>query len=123
MPEREQAFIYAERGNLPVRQGIAFQATCDNFLIRHGLGSMKIPVIVYIVIISVMVVLAVSTFTGSAFTTGQAWLIFIGASLFYISDVILAANRFWKSFKYHRISLAFYYAGQCLIALAASHFV
>jgi len=83
---------------------------------------MKVPVIVYIVVISVMVNQAFSTFSGSAFTRGQAWMIAIGAILFYISDVILAANRFWKSFQYHRISLAFYYAGQFLIALAASYF-
>jgi len=91
-------------------------------LIQSGLENMKIPVIVYIVIISVMVNQAFSTFSGSAFTRGQAWMITIGAILFYTSDVILAANRFWKSFQYHRISLAFYYAGQFLIALAASYF-
>ncbi|MGC9396121.1 MAG: lysoplasmalogenase [Anaerolineae bacterium] len=93
------------------------------FLIRGGLGTMKIPVIVYLVIISVMVNQALSTFTGSMFSLRQAWMISIGAILFYISDVILAVNRFWKPFRYNRISLAFYYAGQCLIALAASYFV
>lgn len=93
------------------------------FLIRGGLGKMKIPVIVYLVVISVMVNQALSAFTGSAFNLRQAWMIAIGAVLFYISDVILAANRFWKPFQYNRISLAFYYAGQYLIALAASYFV
>jgi uncharacterized membrane protein YhhN len=93
------------------------------FLIRGGLGTMKIPVIVYIVIISVMVNQALSTFTGSMFSLRQAWMVSVGAVLFYISDVILAANRFWKPFEYNRISLVFYYAGQCLIALAASYFV
>jgi uncharacterized membrane protein YhhN len=93
------------------------------FQIRGGLGKMKVPVIVYLVVISVMVNQALSAFTGSAFSAGQAWMISIGAILFYVSDVILAANRFWKPFRYNRISLAFYYAGQCLIALAASYFV
>ncbi len=92
-------------------------------LFRGGLGTMKVPVIVYIVIISVMVNQAVATFNSSAFDTRQAWMIAIGAVLFYISDVILAANRFWKPFQYNRISLAFYYAGQFLIVLAASYFV
>ncbi len=90
---------------------------------RSGLGTMKVPVIVYIVVISVMVNQAVATFNSGAFSAGQAWMIAIGAVLFYISDVILAANRFWKPFQYNRISLAFYYAGQFLIALAASYFV
>lgn len=90
---------------------------------RSGLGTMKVPVIVYIVVISLMVNQAVATFNSSALSAGQAWMIAIGAVLFYISDVILAANRFWKPFQYNRISLAFYYAGQFLIALAASYFV
>lgn len=92
-------------------------------LFRDGLETMKVPVIVYIVVISVMVNQAVATFNSSVFNTMQAWMIVIGAALFYISDVILAANRFWKPFQYNRISLAFYYAGQFLIALAASYFV
>ncbi|MEJ5311971.1 MAG: lysoplasmalogenase [Anaerolineae bacterium] len=92
-------------------------------LFRGGLGAMKGPVIVYIVVISVMVNQAVATFNSSTFSVVQAWMIAIGAVLFYISDVILAANRFWKPFQYNRISLAFYYAGQFLIALAASYFV
>ena len=92
-------------------------------LFHGGLGTMKVPVIVYIVVISVMVNQAVTTFNGSALSLLQTWMIAIGAVLFYISDVILAANRFWKPFQYNRISLAFYYAGQFLIALAASYFV
>lgn len=90
---------------------------------RSGLGTMKVPVIVYITVISVMVNQAVATFNSGAFSAGQPWMVTAGAVLFYISDVILAANRFWKPFQYNRISLAFYYAGQCLIALAASYFV
>jgi uncharacterized membrane protein YhhN len=93
------------------------------FQFRGGLGTLKIPVIVYLVVISVMVNQALSAFTGSMFSHRQGWMVSIGAVLFYISDVILAANRFWKPFQRHRISLAFYYAGQCLIALAASYFV
>ena len=91
-------------------------------LLYKGLDTMKIPVLAYILIISFMVNQALSTFVGSIFTTTQAWLIALGAILFYISDLILAINRYWKSFKYQRISLAFYYLGQFLIALSASYF-
>ncbi len=69
-----------------------------------------------------MVSRAVSTLASPVFSSGQAVLIVIGAVLFYISDIILAAGRFWKPWKYHRISLAFYYSGQLSIALAASYF-
>jgi uncharacterized membrane protein YhhN len=91
-------------------------------LLKPNLGSMKIPVIVYIVIISLMVNRAIAIFSSPEFSNSQAWLVAVGAGLFYISDVILAANRFWKPWKYQRISLAFYYAGQMLISLAASYF-
>jgi uncharacterized membrane protein YhhN len=91
-------------------------------LFKPSLGKMRIPVIAYILIISLMVNRAFSTFASPLFTTAQAWMISIGAVLFYVSDVILAAARFWKPWPYHRISLAFYYAGQMLIALAASCF-
>ncbi len=92
-------------------------------LIKSNLGPMRVPVIVYIVVISVMVNRAVSTLVSPVFGGGQAVMVTVGAVLFYISDVILAAGRFWKPWKYHRISLAFYYSGQLLIALAASYFV
>mgnify|MGYP001766326969 CR=1 FL=1 len=89
-------------------------------LIRPNLGKMKIHVIVYIVVISLMVILAISTLFSSSLSINQGLMIAVGSVLFYISDLILAAGRYWKPWKYHRISLAFYYAGQLLIALAAS---
>lgn len=91
-------------------------------LIAPNLGSMKIPVIAYILIISVMLNRAIAAFTSPVFSPSQAWMIALGAFLFYISDIILAANRFWKPWKYNRISLAFYYSGQLLLALSASYF-
>lgn len=91
-------------------------------LIRSGLGPLKGPVIGYMLVISVMVHRAFSTFASPVFTSGQALMIALGAVLFYLSDVILAANRFWKPWRYHRWSLALYYGGQLLIALAASFF-
>jgi uncharacterized membrane protein YhhN len=92
-------------------------------LIRPNLGTMQGPVIAYIVVISVMVNQAGSTLVSPVFGASQALTILIGSILFYISDVILAANRFWKSWTYNRISLAFYYSGQLLIAMAAGCFV
>lgn len=97
--------------------GIGFYA-----LIRTNLSTMRWPVIAYIVVISVMVSRAVSTLASPLFWSGQAVMVAVGAVLFYLSDVILAANRFWRPLKYDRISLAFYYAGQLLIALAANTF-
>ncbi len=97
--------------------GVGFYA-----LIKRGLGTMKGPVLVYMLIISLMVNRAMSTLWAPAFRYGQAWMIMAGAVLFYISDIMLALDRFWKPWKYTRLSLAFYYAGQVLIALSASYF-
>lgn len=82
---------------------------------RPSLGTMTGPVLIYIVVISIMVERAAATFGNGAFTTPQAFRLFAGAVLFYISDVILAWNRFVKPFPYNRINLLFYYAGQTLI--------
>ena len=87
-----------------------------------GLEKMKVPVLFYILIISFMMNRAISTFFGDFFNYTQALLISIGAGLFYVSDLLLAVNRFKKPFKYHRISLAFYYCGQLLIALSTGFF-
>ena len=91
-------------------------------LIRSGLGKLKGSVIAYILIISLMVSRAFSTFFSPNFNQKQGLMIFFGALLFYLSDMILASNRFWRPWKYNRISLAFYYSGQLLLALAAGYF-
>jgi len=91
-------------------------------LIQPNLGSMNIPVIGYILIITLMVSRALSTLVSPIIHLQQALMIVFGALLFYISDLILAANLFWRPWKYHRISLVFYFGGQFLLALAASYF-
>ncbi len=91
-------------------------------LIRPGLGRMRGPVIAYMVVISFMVHRALSAFASPTFAPAQAWMVALGAVLFYLSDVVLAADRFWRPLKYHPFSLALYYGGQLLLALAASYF-
>ncbi len=91
-------------------------------LLKPNLGSMKIPVILYMVIISTMVNRAFAALASPVFGKTHAWMIAVGALLFYLSDVMLAANKFWKPWRYHRFSLVLYYAGQLLIALSANWF-
>lgn len=89
--------------------------------LEPGLEKIKVPVIVYIVVISFMVNRAISAFFGTTFGPTQAWLMAGGAILFWISDLMLAVNRFRQPFKHHRLSLAFYYGGQLLIALSPAY--
>jgi uncharacterized membrane protein YhhN len=88
-----------------------------------GLGRLRLPVALYIVVICVMLNRAFSTLWGDAFSPIQRWMIAIGALFFWISDLMLGLNRFGRPFSWNRISLAFYYAGQALLALSASYFV
>lgn len=98
-------------------------AAATYLYLRPGLGRMKGPVILYILVISFMVNRAVSTFFGDAFTTQQAWLVTLGAILFWLSDLVLAVNRFRRPLRWERLSLFPYYGGQVLIALSAAYFV
>jgi uncharacterized membrane protein YhhN len=90
--------------------------------LQPGLGRMKGPVIFYMLVICFMVNRAVSAHFGDAFTTTQAWLMSLGAILFWLSDLALAINRFRHPFEANRLSLFLYYGGQLLIALSPSYF-
>lgn len=82
------------------------------------LERLKVPVFIYVLVISYMVNRAIATHFSPVFSAQQAWQISIGAVLFYFSDLMLALNRFGHPFRYHRISLVFYYGGQLGIALS-----
>jgi len=95
---------------------IGFLSAAMYIYLYPGLNSAKISVLLYVVVISYMLSRAIATGFGQNFIRGQVWLIAVGAGLFYLSDLILAINRFRHPFNYHPLSLAFYYAGQLMIA-------
>lgn len=97
--------------------------TAVYLLLLPGLGSMKVSVGVYILIISFMAAAAVSTLYSPRIASVTAALITAGSLLFYVSDVILALNRFRLPMKYNRLSLVPYYAGQFMIAASTYYFV
>ena len=65
----------------------------------------------------------VSNMGQNAFTTTQAWLISLGAVLFWVSDLMLAINRFRKPLRKEPFGLFLYYGGQLMIALSPSYFL
>ena len=93
------------------------------FYLYTGLGKMKIPVALYVLIISVMVTFAAATIFSDSVPKETAWLITLGSFSFWISDVILAINRFKIPMKYNRLSLIPYYLAQFLIAVSTYYFV
>jgi uncharacterized membrane protein YhhN len=85
-----------------------------------GIEGLRAPVLVYVMVITFMMIRAVSTFFDDFFTARQALFIAAGSGLFYLSDIVLAVARFRVPFKYNRASLALYYAGQYLLAVSAA---
>jgi uncharacterized membrane protein YhhN len=74
------------------------------------------PVIAYVAVISVMVVLAFGSY-GS----GATWLIPLGATLFFASDLFVARNQFVAPGTVNRVwGLPLYYAAQILLALSTA---
>lgn len=109
---------------LPLISALFFGlGTAIYLLLLPGLGQMKVSVGVYILIISFMAAAAVSTLYSQEITAKTAILVAAGSLLFYVSDVILALNRFRLPMKYNRLSLVPYYAGQFLIAVSTYYYV
>jgi uncharacterized membrane protein YhhN len=87
--------------------------------LRPHLKAMRVPVVVYVLVITVMASGAWAVFAGSSFSFGGRVLIFLGALLFYISDVFVARNQFVKrEFLNRLIGLPLYYVGQFLLAFS-----
>jgi uncharacterized membrane protein YhhN len=88
-----------------------------------GLGKMKVPVALYVLIISAMVTFATATLFSGTVPKTTAWLITLGSISFLFSDVVLAINRFRIPLKYDRLSLIPYYLGQFLIAISTYYYL
>ncbi|MCD6487554.1 MAG: lysoplasmalogenase [Syntrophobacterales bacterium] len=90
------------------------------FRLRAYLGRMKIPVIFYMIVISVMLAGAWAVFGNCGLARSGRIMIFTGAFLFYLSDLFVARNRFVKKEFSNRLTgLPLYYTGQFLLAFSA----
>ena len=87
--------------------------------LRPHLKAMMVPVVVYILVITVMASGAWAVFDKSASAFWGRIFVFVGALLFYVSDVFVARNQFVKrEFLNRLIGLPLYYAGQFLLAFS-----
>ena len=87
--------------------------------LRPYLGSMNIPVLLYIIIISIMVSGAWTVLGHLDLTRTGRIMVFIGALSFYFSDVFVARDRFiGQQFLNRLLGLPLYYAGQFLLAFS-----
>lgn len=78
-----------------------------------GNVRMRLPIIVYSVVISVMLLSAMIKLNDLSWNAGASLLVALGAFLFYISDVILAWMKFVAPIQNGRIyNIAAYHLGQ-----------
>lgn len=89
-----------------------------------GQSRLVAPVILYSTVITVMLYAAMTTLSNPVWKAGASLLVGLGAFLFYISDIILAWNKFVAPIKNGRIlNIAAYHLGQIgLIAGVISQF-
>lgn len=78
------------------------------FLLFPVLGEMRIPVLVYGIVISIMFVLALHMINLIYREAGK-WMA-IGAAMFVLSDSLLASNKFYQAFPFAGIYIMISYA-------------
>jgi uncharacterized membrane protein YhhN len=90
----------------------------------NGQDRLVNPVIVYSSVITVMLYAAMTTLSNPAWRAGASLLVGLGAFLFYISDLVLAWNKFVSPIQNGRmINIGLYHLGQIgLIAGVISQF-
>ncbi len=89
------------------------------FWLRPHLKSMLIPVLLYIVVITVMTSGAWAVFWKTSFQTSGRAFILAGSLCFYFSDVFVARDKFIKEEYRNRLfGLPFYYTGQFMLAFS-----
>ena len=85
-------------------------------LASKGQARMRMPVIIYSVVISLMLLSAMMKMTDITWNTQAAVLVSIGAFFFYLSDIILAWNKFVAPIQYGRIyNIGAYHLGQIML--------
>lgn len=83
------------------------------------LGAMRVPVGLYVIVISVMAAAAWVAFSNPALNRTGPWALLLGAVSFYVSDIFVARDRFMKpAFANRLLGLPLYYAGQFLLAFS-----
>jgi alkenylglycerophosphocholine hydrolase len=92
-------------------------ATVGAYLYPYLPGAMLAPVLMYVIVISLMVWKAVGSSFRDYFGKDQQKLIIVGAILFYLSDLILAVNRFAIPIPYSSLAVMIpYFSAQYLLA-------
>jgi uncharacterized membrane protein YhhN len=102
--------------------GIQLYRAIRSGLVRSNKEKLKLPVMVYAVFISLMLLVALLTLVSANefWLPTAALLVSAGALLFYLSDAFLAWNRFVQPLGHARLRVIIpYHLGQALLILGA----
>ena len=109
-------------GNILLLLVVVVYYTALMTILSPYLESLKLPVRIYGVVISFMLLLALHT--GSITNKNASLMMIIGAVLFIISDSLLALNKFYASFDYAGIAVMLTYGlAQLFIAEGAIKYI
>lgn len=87
--------------------------------LRPNLGAMHLPVLAYILVITIMVFGALGVYRQPGAASSGKSMILLGSVLFYLSDLFVARDQFIKKdFLNRLIGLPLYYSGQFLLAFS-----
>ncbi|MCL4271221.1 MAG: hypothetical protein KJZ72_16815 [Anaerolineales bacterium] len=79
-------------------------------------SRLRIPIIIYSMVISLMLLSAMLKLTDLTWSAGASLLVGVGALFFYLSDIVLAWNKFVSPIRNGRIyNIAMYHIGQIAI--------
>lgn len=116
------AFFYAAQLNVFTWTGTALAVIASGWVyvwLKPNLGKMTIPVLVYVLVITLMMAGAFSILGDLRMYLNGRILVFAGAFLFYISDIFVARHRFIKKeFMNRLIGLPLYFTGQFILAFS-----
>jgi uncharacterized membrane protein YhhN len=92
--------------------------------LRPNLGAMHLPVLAYILVITIMVFGALGVYRQGGVASSGKSMILLGSVLFYLSDLFVARDQFIKKdFLNRLIGLPLYYSGQFLLAFSPAYLV
>ena len=87
--------------------------------LKPHLGTMKVPVLFYVIVITAMVCAALTVYGNPLVREAGRGMILAGAVAFYLSDLFVARDRFLQNEFINRlIGLPLYYVGQFLLAFS-----
>jgi len=87
--------------------------------LKPHLGTLRLAVLLYIAVITVMLAVACGVAADSRLSAETRTLVLAGAVCFYLSDIFVARQRFvTPSFNNRLAGLPLYYLGQFMLALS-----